>query len=445
VGIVFQALMPTKSQQISLLNNLEGWLRQRILRGEAIPAYLSIPTNISLGSYLVLDFGGSNLRADLVELLAGGGYRIVAKTRRSLKDSQINFYRPEAAAADLFDYLAATIAEGVKGRERAALPIPLAHVFSYPVRQGGINSARLLKWTKELKVRGVVGEDVQQLLGKALDRNKVAGVSPVAILNDTVAVLMAGSYCYPGCGIGAVAGTGYNAAAFLNSSVGTESASRGVPPLAYNLEVGNFSKLPQGLSTPADVRLDRESHAPGEQLYEKMVGGAYLGEIFRLMALDLLDGTAEAAVVDWLRRPYSVTSAMVGKLSDLGVRDSLQGEALAGLSQLNAGAAAVAWQTCSEGCRSSLQALAQAILGRAGVLAALPLVAWWRTGLGGTDAPQVLVEGSLYSKSRIFRDSLDATLKSYGLEPCPPLADTVSLGGAVAAAQTTVYKNVTLS
>ncbi len=437
-------MIPTESQQEALLQKLEGWLRGKIASGEATPAYLAEPGDLCPGSYLVLDFGGTNLRAEIVELSAGRRYRVVSTMKRSLRDSRTDFFHPASVATDLFDFIVETIRLGMQQPATAAkASFPLAHVFSYPVQQDGLNSARLLQWTKELKVQGVVGEDVQQLLRAALERGHITGVDPVVVLNDTVAVLMAGSYSYPGCRIGAVAGTGYNAAAFLAVNPAATTGSQAAPLLAYNLEVGAFNHLPQGWQTPADLRLDQESRAPGEQLYEKMVGGAYLGESCRREAQELLAAKTETAVAAWLQRPYSIAAALVGSIGDPGAGEADWEAALASLAPQDEGMDMHFLQAFLAEQGPALQTLAEDILGRAGVMAALPLVALARMDLGVISSPRVLVEGSLYSGSRIFRDNMDATLKNHGLEPCSPLTGTVSLGGAVAAAAS-VYKNVVL-
>lgn len=58
--------------------------------------------------------------------------------------------------------------------------------------------------------------------------------------------------------------------------------------MAINCEYGAFdnshSVLPR---TQYDIQIDEESPKPGEQAYEKMSAGLYLGEIFRLILLDM--------------------------------------------------------------------------------------------------------------------------------------------------------------
>lgn len=64
-------------------------------------------------------------------------------------------------------------------------------------------------------------------------------------------------------------------------------------PMLINCEYGAFNSgsgpnpttvLPK---TPYDVIIDETSPRPGQQAYEKMIAGLYLGEIFRLVMIDL--------------------------------------------------------------------------------------------------------------------------------------------------------------
>ena len=59
-------------------------------------------------------------------------------------------------------------------------------------------------------------------------------------------------------------------------------------PIAINCEWGAFDNeklvLPR---TVYDTDIDQRSPRPGQQLFEKMVSGLYLGEIFRVVLVDL--------------------------------------------------------------------------------------------------------------------------------------------------------------
>lgn len=98
-------------------------------------------------------------------------------------------------------------------------------------------------------------------------------------------------YNEPDTRIGSIFGTGCNAA--YVEDCGNIPKLQGPEfkpgaPMAINCEYGAFDNervvLPR---TQYDIIVDKESPRPGQQSYEKMTSGLYLGEIFRLVLEDL--------------------------------------------------------------------------------------------------------------------------------------------------------------
>ncbi|MDD4776581.1 MAG: hexokinase, partial [Syntrophomonas sp.] len=229
------------------------------------------PSGAERGEALALDFGGSNLRLSRI--------RLRDRSFQTLQTKVINLRHNRlgqdltAAAVDgpqLFDYIAAEIDAFAAGDPS----IGLGHCFSFPFQAQDRNSGTLLEWTKEIKTGGVVGQDVNRLLDEALQRRGLKGIQTRALLNDTVATLLCAAYQDEGADIGSVCGTGHNSC-FMDH--------RG---RIINIEAGNFRAAVLPL-TRYDEELDRHSSNRGHQRLEKMVAGAYLGELFRLMLLDL--------------------------------------------------------------------------------------------------------------------------------------------------------------
>ncbi len=121
-------------------------------------------------------------------------------------------------------------------------------------------------------------------------------VKVAALVNDTVGTLMARSYTSPGKTgtlLGAIFGTGTNGAyveklANLKKPLGGDyDASTG--EMVINTEWGSFDNQLNILpNTTWDIQLDQASVNPGIQMYEKRVSGMFLGEIVRLVIVDLL-------------------------------------------------------------------------------------------------------------------------------------------------------------
>lgn len=100
---------------------------------------------------------------------------------------------------------------------------------------------------------------------------------------------MASAYTDPATIIGAVFGTGCNAAYVEDCQAISKAGD--LPSdkrMAINCEYGAFDNSHHVLPrTEFDEQIDEESPRPGEQTFEKMSAGHYLGEIFRLVLLGL--------------------------------------------------------------------------------------------------------------------------------------------------------------
>lgn len=112
-----------------------------------------------------------------------------------------------------------------------------------------------------------------------------------ALVNDTTGTLIASAYSDDTTKIGCIFGTGCNAAYMEDVGSIPKLADMHLDPtlqIAVNCEWGAFDNervvLPR---TVYDVHIDKTSPRPGQQIFEKMVAGLYLGEIFRLVLVDL--------------------------------------------------------------------------------------------------------------------------------------------------------------
>ena len=168
---------------------------ERGLRGEVsslklLPSYLGMPTGDEMGEYIALDFGGTNVRADRVCLLGGGRHEMAARVARPLiMPGKYNHLGDGETAAGLFGFLAEIVDSLAAGDRKTSYR--LGHTFSFPSEQTALGDARLIHWTKELSVPDVEGEWVNRRLEGALAERGLTNIRPVAILNDTVAALLA--------------------------------------------------------------------------------------------------------------------------------------------------------------------------------------------------------------------------------------------------------------
>lgn len=145
-----------------------------------------------------------------------------------------------------------------------------------------------------------------------------------ALINDTTGTLIASAYTDDKMRIGAIFGTGTNAAYMEECGNIPKLKHMNLPadlPMAINCEYGAFDNEHKVLPrTKYDIIIDKESPRPGQQTYEKMIAGLYLGEVFRLVALDLND-KPEANIfggqdVKKLQKPYSLDAAFLSQIEE---------------------------------------------------------------------------------------------------------------------------------
>ena len=124
--------------------------------------------------------------------------------------------------------------------------------------------------------------------------------------------------------MGCIFGTGCNAAYMENCGSIPKLAHMKLPddmPMAINCEWGAFDNEHQVLPrTVYDVTIDDNSPRPGQQAFEKMVAGLYLGEIFRLVLVDLHDNVDvrifEGRNIDRLRKAYTLDASFLAAIEE---------------------------------------------------------------------------------------------------------------------------------
>ena len=200
------------------LHNIAASFRQDLQLGlrdvtlssmRMLKSYVGLPSGKEKGDYLALDFGGTNIRVFRFRLSGGGKYEIVKRVGRPLiVPGEYDYICKDATAEQMFDFIAELVDEAIDGDHETKYY--LGHTFSFPSTQDNIYNARLIIWTKEFATQGVEGEVANDLLVEALKRRGAGNVEPVAVLNDTVAVLLSAAYKTPDTFIGSIYATGHN-------------------------------------------------------------------------------------------------------------------------------------------------------------------------------------------------------------------------------------------
>ncbi|KAI8607064.1 hexokinase-domain-containing protein [Chytriomyces sp. MP71] len=248
------------------------------------------PTGAETGSYLALDLGGTNFRVCEVTLDGTGGTTMVQSKFVIADDAKTGH------GDALFDFIARCVFDFLKehhGDEAEWVHVgkKLGFTFSFPVDQVSINEGSLLLWTKGFTATGVVGHDVVRLLQDAFKRLGL-NIDVIALVNDTTGTLVSLAYTVPNTYIGCILGTGSNCAYVeeIRNVVKYKGASKGLSEMLINMEWGGFDDAQDVIPrTKYDLELDRATPTPGSWTFEQLISGMYLGEIVRLVLVDLVE------------------------------------------------------------------------------------------------------------------------------------------------------------
>ncbi len=262
-----------------------------------LPTYISLEGEGRNGKAIVLDLGGSNLRAGIA-LCEMGQWTLIKRS----PNIRMPWQRNDPFSQEQFLSIQAKALSELDNTEE----LPLGYCFSYPAEPTPDRDVKLLKWAKGIDVPRTLGQKMGQLLLSymAVEYPEIK-CTEVTVINDTVAALIGGMADSDTTStIGLIAGTGTNMAAALDPTDIPKISMMNsiIGKLPVNLESGNFS--PACLTEWDDI-VDRNSNNPGEQRFEKAVSGAYLGHIFKALFPDSLfdAGKGGAELVKILNDP----------------------------------------------------------------------------------------------------------------------------------------------
>ena len=287
-----------------------------------IPGWvMEFPTGKESGDYLAIDLGGTNLRVILIKL---GGDRTFDSTQSKYKLP--DEYRTTQNRDDLFNFIAKSLENFINEQfpNGVSKPLPLGFTFSYPASQDKINEGILQRWTKGFDIPNVEGHDVVGLLQEKITENKIP-VEVVALINDTTGTLVASLYTDSETKMGVIFGTGVNGA-YYDVCSDIEKLQGRLPadipndsPMAINCEYGSFDNehvvLPR---TRFDIQIDEESPRPGQQAFEKMSSGYYLGELLRLALIETYNKGLifKGQDISKLQKPYIMDTSYPSRIED---------------------------------------------------------------------------------------------------------------------------------
>ncbi|KAF9325030.1 hexokinase A [Linnemannia elongata] len=252
------------------------------------PSFITrLPTGEETGLYLAIDMGGTNLRTAAVHLLGDG------KVGVTMEKHEITQELKTGTGEAMFDWIADCTASLLKtvAVDMGNADLHMGVTFSFALHQTAVNRGKVLAMGKGFDLSDVMGKDLKDLLETGFARKNLP-VTVSAIINDTVGTLVSHAYISPSTKIGVILATGTNAAYIERAAEVSKYTGPACDQMILNTEwdaMGKASYLPQ---TKYDKEIDAVSLVPGFQEFEKMVSGLYMGEIFRLALVDLIEQKA---------------------------------------------------------------------------------------------------------------------------------------------------------
>lgn len=260
-----------EEQTAVFLNEMEKGLCGRNSSLLMLPTYISVDKPVPReDSVIVIDAGGTNLRIALVSPNQDRALQIFQYEKYPMPGTNgtISFEQMcDQIAMYLFPLLVHTS--------------NIAICFSFPAVILPSCDATVLGFNKEVSINQAEDMRLGENIKEALQRRGVTRNLRITVLNDSVAALLGAVAMHPSgyipSNMGFILGTGMNLCYFEpNPGIKKISGLDDSGYMAINTEAGGYNLLPRGVM---DRQLDAESAIPGDMISEKMMSGAYFGEL----------------------------------------------------------------------------------------------------------------------------------------------------------------------
>ncbi|NLA97368.1 MAG: hexokinase [Spirochaetales bacterium] len=358
-----------------------------------IPTYTEVVSGLAKGEpVIVLDAGGTNFRTCLVTFDEQGLAHIEDFRKVSMPG-----VKEEVTAQQFFSTFADEVERLIDKSDK------IGFCFSYAAAITEDHDGIPLVFSKEIKAPEVIGKKVgASLLSELARRGYDVSKKKVAVLNDTVATLLAGQGApsdtdYSGY-IGFILGTGTNTAYVeRNSNISKLGLFDGKSQI-INIESGNFDFCPG--------RLDREyfdsTKHPEQYHLEKMISGAYLGPLSTLV---IQKAIAEGV----LSSTFAKRFAQLGTVNTTVMSNYLE-------MPFNSNYALVACCEGNEDDAIALWMIIDAVIARAAKLTAANLAATVIKSGAGTDPRKpvcINADGTTFYKTEYLKKYTEYYLHTY--------------------------------
>lgn len=359
-----------------------------------IPTYISMDKEVPTDEpVIVMDAGGTNFRVAVV---------IFDKDKKPVIEDYKSYLMPGTKGEISKEEFFATIARYIEPvLERSK---KIGFCFSYATETLPNKDGRLIQFSKEVRVKDLIGEVIGEGLLKTIKDMGLDGDKKIVLLNDTVATLLGGKADYPDkvfdSFIGFILGTGTNTC-YIEENMNIRKASglmESEGSMLINMESGGYDKVERGV---IDVEFDNKTVNPGEYGFEKMISGRYQGGIILAVIKKAAeDGLLSKKFSDAIKDIQEITTEEISNFLEHPFSDT----------RLSL--------SCSNDSddHKVLYYLIDSMLERAAKLVTINLASiLLKTGKGKDPCKPVCItaEGSTFYKLKLFKGKIEFYIKKY--------------------------------
>ncbi|KAL8200511.1 hypothetical protein R6Q57_011850 [Mikania cordata] len=304
---------------------------------------------------------------------------------------------------ELFDYIALKLEVFISINTKSNPITPkgkMGFTVSFPLHEGPGGNIR---W-KSFSVKEAAGKDLAEDFNEALEKHGI-DLRVSALVNATLGDLAGGRYYNRDCVAAVTLGLATNAVYVESAQFIPNGGDKNkFGEMVIDMQWSNFT-TPHLPVTQFDMALDSESTNPGSRVFEKLIGGKYLGEVVRRVLLKMAKETAlfGETIPPKLKTPYILRSPdMAAMHQDTSEnREAVQEKLMEvfGITYTSLAVREIVAEVCD------IVAERGARLGGACIVGIMK-----KRGRINDKKSVVIIEGGLYEHYRVFRNLLHSSI-----------------------------------
>ncbi|XP_071694853.1 probable hexokinase-like 2 protein [Rutidosis leptorrhynchoides] len=307
---------------------------------------------------------------------------------------------------EIFDYIALKLAMFISINTQTNPVTPkgnLGFTVSFPLHEGpAAAGGNVLRW-KAFPFNEAAGKELAHDFNETLEKHGIE-LRASSLVDATLGDLAGGRYFNKDCVAAVTLGLATNAVYLESAEFVPNGNLQKSKEMVIDMQWGNFN-TPHLPITQFDMDLDSESSNPGSRIFEKLIGGRYLGEVVRRVLLKMANETAlfGETVPAKLKTPYILRSPdMAAMHQDTSEnRDAIQEKLMQvfGIAYTSLAVREIVAEVCDVVAERGARLAGACIVG-----------IMKKRGRINDKKSIVIIEGGLYEQYRVFRNLLHSSV-----------------------------------